>query len=378
MPDSDVALLIGTRKGAWIVRSSDGRQRWSTSGPFHLGATVHHLVLDPRDGATLLMALRTGHLGPTVFRSRDWGETWEEAKRPPAFGPPAGDVKPRAVNHVFWLTPGHASEPEVWYAGTSPGGLFRSADAGLTWDEVTGFNHHPDRATWTGPDDGGTPDGPKLHSILVDSQDAKHLYIGLSSGGVFESLDRGESWTPLNHGIAADFLPEGEHDYGHDPHCLVQHPAKPERIYQQNHCGIYRIDRPETTWIRIGETMPKDVGDVGFGIEVDPRDPDTAFVFPMDGTDVWPRISPGGRPAVYRTRDAGASWERCDAGFPSEQAWFSVKRQGMAVDGGDPLGVYLGTTHGSVWASLDGGDSWAEVVRHLPHVYSLEAVPCGS
>jgi hypothetical protein len=210
-----------------------------------------------------------------------------------------------------------------------------------------------------------------LHSINVDPRDAAHLYIGLSSGGVFESTDRGGSWRPLNRGVVALFMPDPDPEYGHDPHCVRVHPLRPDRLYQQNHCGIYRLDRPDERWVRIGDNMPAEVGDIGFPIELHPRDPDTAWVFPMDGTDVWPRTSPDGRPAVYVTRDAGASWTRCDVGLPA-QGWFTVKRQAMTTDAGEPVGVYFGTTSGELWGSADEGATWSVIARHLPEVYSLE------
>jgi hypothetical protein len=210
-----------------------------------------------------------------------------------------------------------------------------------------------------------------LHPVNVDPRDPAHLYLGLSGGGVFESTDGGSDWAPLNRGSLATFLPDPEPEYGHDPHCVRLHPLRPDRLYQQNHCGIYRMERPQGRWERIGENMPADVGDIGFPIELHPRDPDTAWVFPMDGTDVWPRTSPGGRPAAYVTRDAGESWTRCDTGLPA-RGWLTVKRQAMTVDAGDPVGVYFGTTSGEVWASRDEAASWAPVTRHLPEIYSVE------
>ena len=370
---SDVLLLVGTRKGLFFLRADAARKEWAQSGPHFLGSVVHDVCLDPRDGKTLLVAARTGHLGPTVFRSTDLGASWEEAKAPPKFKAAPEGAEGRAVKHVFWLTPGHASEPGVWYAGSSPQGLFRSEDGGSTWAGVAGFNEHPELMTWTGGDGGGTPDGPKLHSILVDPRDAQHLYLGMSSGGIFESQDAGATWTPLNRGVAADFLPEGEHTYGHDPHCLALHPQNPDRLYHQNHCGIYRLDRGgDDTWARIGDNMPSEVGDVGFPLVLHPRDPDTAWVFPMNGTEVWPRTPPSGAPAVYRTQDAGASWERQAEGLPAE-GWFTVKRQCMDADAGEPLGLYLGTSSGSIFASADEGASWDEIARHLPHVYCVSA-----
>jgi photosystem II stability/assembly factor-like uncharacterized protein len=330
-------------------------------------------VLDPRDRRTLLLAARTGHLGPTVFRSLDFGKSWQEAKRPRAFAKAEAEEDKREVDHVFWLTPGHASEPGVWYAGTSPQGIFRSEDGGATWDGVAGFNHNPLRRKWTGGPEDGTPDGPKMHSLLVDPRDAGHLYIGMSSGGVFESRDRGESWRPLNQGCRADFLPDPNPEFGHDPHCVRMPPLMPDRLYQQNHCGIYRIERPAERWERIGDNMPKQVGDIGFPIVLHPRDPDTAWVFPMDGSTVWPRTAPDGKPAVYATRDAGRSWTRSATGLPRRQAWLTVRRQAMSADAHDPVGIYFGTTAGELWGSLDEGARWKRLAAHLPQIHAVEA-----
>jgi photosystem II stability/assembly factor-like uncharacterized protein len=362
-------LLVGTRKGAFVYRGDGGG--WTLEGPYYLGNIVNHLVMDPRDGRTLLMAAKTGHLGPTVFRSTDGGRHWTEAKQPPAFRKAKEGEEGRAVDSVFWLTPGHAGEPGVWYAGTSPAGMFRSDDGGVTWRGVKGFNDglYPQirHAIHSGPD------GAQLHSICVDPADARHLYAGISIGGIFESRDAGASWKPLNQGVEADFLPDASAEYGHDPHLLAVHPAQPSRLYHQNHCGIYRLDRPDTKWVRIGRSMPKDVGDIGFPIVLHPRDPDCAWVFPMDGTEAWPRTSPGGKPAVYRTRDGGASWERQDAGLPREHAWWTVKRQAMCSDGRDPAGLYFGTTSGELWGSADEGGRWIRIAEHLPHIYSVTA-----
>ena len=322
-----VTLLVGTRKGLFFLKSDAKRERWRVSDPHFLGSVVHHAVLDPRDGRTLLATARTGHLGPTIFRSTDGGKSWMEAAKPPAFPRARRPKRKRVVNHTFWLQPGHSTEPDVWWAGTSPQGLFRSADGGVTWKGVSGFNEHRNYEAWVGGGKDGTPDGPKLHSIQIDPRDPAHMYIGCSSGGVFESTDGGRDWAPLNQGCAADFSPVPI-EYGHDPHQVALHPLKPERLYQQNHCGIYRMERrgkDTDKWLRIGKKMPKPIGDIGFSVTLHPRDPDTAWVFPMDGTRVWPRTSPHGKPAAYVTRDAGKSWRRQDRGFPRKNAWFSVK-----------------------------------------------------
>jgi hypothetical protein len=365
-----VTLLIATRKGLWTLRTDAKRRDWSVAGPQFLGHNVHHALADPRNPRLVLAAARTGHLGPTVFRSTDGGRRFKEAAVPPAFRQGSG----RTVDHTFWLTPGHVSQPGTWYAGTSPQGLFRSDDGGATWAGVEGFNEHPQRKAWCGGDQDGTPDGPKMHSILVDPRDAKHLYIAMSSGGVFESVDGGYGWTPLNRGVRADFQPDPDPEYGHDPHCVRFAGGNPDRLYQQNHCGIFRLDRPDSRWTDIGAAMPKTVGYVGFPMVCHPTDPDTLWICPMDGTDVWPRVSPGGKPAIYRSRNAGRRWQRLAEGFPQSQAWWTVKRQAMTADRSSPVGVYLGTTSGEVWASRDEGDSWRCVARNLPAIQAVEAM----
>ncbi len=367
-----VALLIATRKGAFMLSSDSLRRDWKLSAPIMLGNIVHHIVLDPRDRRTILMAARTGHLGPTVLRCADFGKKWKEAEKPPAFPKAEEGQKGLVLDHVFWLAPAHASEAGAWYAGSSPQGLFRSEDEGTSWEGVAGFNQNPMRETWTGGERDGTPDGPKMHSILIDPRDPNHMYIGMSSGGVFESRNKGVSWKPLNQGCAADFIPIPDPEYGHDPHCVRLHPLMPDRLYQQNHCGIYRMERAEGRWIRIGKNMPKKVGDIGFPLALHPRDPDTVWVFPMDGTAVWPRTSPEGKPAAYVTRNAGKTWKRQDNGLPSSQAWWTVKRQAMTADTRDPVGIYFATTSGEVWGTRNEGERWTCLARHLPHVYSVE------
>ena len=366
-------LFVATRKGLWRLAANDeSRTSWQLAGPSFLGHIAHHAVLDPRDGRTLLLAAKTGHLGPTVLRSTDLGATWTEATRPPAFATP--DPLERSLRAVFWLTPGHPDHAGRWYAGGSPQGLFVTDDGGDTWQPVSGWNDHKMWETWAEwPDSPGTPDGSLLHSVNVDPRDPDHLYIGLSGGGVFESIDGGNDWQPLNQGCEANFLPDPFPEYGHDPHTVRLHPLMPDRLYQQNHCGIYRMERAEGRWTRIGNNMPADVGDIGFPIELHPRDPSTAWVFPMDGTDVWPRTSPDGRPAAYVTRDAGESWRRLDRGLP-ERGWLTVKRQAMTTDSRDPVGVYFGTTGGEVWGSNDEGETWRCLATHLPEIYGVE---CG-
>jgi len=365
-------LLVATRKGAWIFKGDTARRKWETDGPHFLGHIINHLMLDPRDGKTLLAAASTGHLGPTLFRSTDFGKHWSEAKRPPAFAKGANG-NGRSVKHTFWLTPAHENEPGVWYAGTSPQGIFRSEDGGESWEPFSVVNDDPTYRGWMGTEQDGTPDGPKLHSFIVDPRDPKHLYFGMSGGGFHESTDGGKSFAPLIDGMEVVEGFDAANVAFHDPHCVRLCPSNPDRLYQQNHCGIYRLDRPSRTWTRIGNAMPKRVGDIGFPMVVHPRNADTCWVFPMDGTTVWPRTSPDGKPAAYVTRNGGKTWKRQSAGLPDAQAWWTVKRQAMTNDARDPIGLYLGTTQGELWASRDEGESWRAVARHLPEIYAVEA-----
>jgi hypothetical protein len=361
-------ILVGTRKGAWIYKSDDKRKKWTVDGPHFLGHIVHHLVLDPRDGKTLLAAAKTGHLGPTIFRSTDRGKTWKEAKQPPAFKKAENG---RSVDHTFWLTPGHASQKGAWYAGTSPQGMFRSDDHGDTWQPLDGLNEDKQYREWMSSEKDGTPDGPKLHSIIVDPRDASHMYMAMSSGGVHESIDAGKTWKPIVDGLEVVESFDPKNLAFHDPHRVEMCPTNPDRLYQQNHCGIYRLDRPSTTWVRIGKAMPKKTGDIGFNIVVHPTDDETAWVFPMDGTSVWPRTSPDGTPAVFVTNNGGKKWRRLDKGLPKEQAWWTVKRQAMAIDTNKNPAVYFGTTSGELWMGRDEGEKWSCVAQHLPEIYSV-------
>jgi hypothetical protein len=371
-----LVILVATRKGAWLFHGDARRKAWVADGPHFLGHNISHVQLDPRDGRTLLAAAKTGHLGPTIFRSTDVGRTWKEARQPPAFTPSAGGLPSRSVDHTFWLTPGHASECDSWYAGTSPQGLFRSEDGGVSWLPLPAVNDDPRLREWMGSAQDGTPDGPKLHSVIVDPRDPSHLYYAMSGGGVHESRDTGGSWHTLIEGLEVVEGLDAATVTFHDPHCVRLCPSDPDRLYQQNHCGIYRLDRSgdasSNAWRRIGRKMPKRVGDIGFPMVVHPRDADTAWVFPMDGTTVWPRTSPAGRPAAYVTRNGGRTWQRLDDGLPESQAWWTCKRQAMTVDAQAMPALYLGTTSGELWIGRDEGARWSNIARHLPEIYAVE------
>lgn len=365
-----ISVFVGTRKGLFVLSSDERREKWNFSGPQFLGHIIYHVAPDSRDKNRMVMAAKTGHLGPTVYHSADRGANWTESTKPPAFAKAGEDGK--VVDNVFWISPGHNDEPERWYAGTSPPGIFVSDDRGANWTPLEGFNDNPKYADWFAQ--GATPGGQMLHSININPSNKDHMYACVSVGGVFETTDQGKKWQPLNKGIQADFMPDPNAEFGHDPHCVVLHPAKHDRLYQQNHCGIYRIDRPSNEWIRIGKNMPKEIGDIGFPMVVHPRDSESAWVFPMDGTEVWPRTSPDGKPCVYRTKDAGESWQRLDKGLPEKNAYFTVKRQAMTNDSASKIGLYFGTSQGEVWASNDEGESWKCLVSYLPEIYCIRVM----
>jgi photosystem II stability/assembly factor-like uncharacterized protein len=376
-------LLLGTAKGAF--RLGKHGAHWKLSAPALFGSKVNDFVLDPRDGRTLLAASNGGHLGPTIYRSTDRGRTWTETTAAPRFGPASkakkfvGTSRGKAVKLAFWLEPGAASQPGVWYATTSPQGLFRSDDGGVTWRGVDGLNENPRWSEWFGDGEGGTPEGPPLHSVIVDPRDPRRLYVGASSGGVFESHDEGATWRPLNRGVAADFLPPGEHEFGHDPHRVMLAPSDPDRLWQQNHCGFYRLDRTRgEVWKRVGKALPKEIGDIGFGVAAHPTDRDRVWMIPMDGTKLWPRTTVGGRPCLFHTADGGRTWTRQDRGLPRADAYWTVLRQALTADDEpEAVGIYFGTTSGEVWASFDAGAHWECLARHLPRIYSLRLARFG-
>ncbi len=384
-----VRLLVGTRKGAFVVASDSERQEFEVQATEGLGAMVHHMVADPRAPKKVVMTALDLEHGAHIRYSDDGGRTFKRSRKSPAFADAAAGLQQRRVHHLFWLSPGHAQDPDVWYAGSSPQGLFRSRDAGQTWRPVAGLNNHPLLDQWTGGSQDSTPDGPTLHSIRIDPRDSSHLYVALSAGGVLESDNAGRTWTPVNLGTVRSFeeleervggpgFEDVEQEFGQDPHLVVMSDTNPDRLWQQARTGIYRMDREEGQWQRVGDNLPRGVEDVGFAILSHPRDPDAAWVFPLDGTRAWSRTAPSGRPGLYRTLDGGKNWSRQDRGLPRAHAYWSVKRQALAHDAHDPLGLYIGTSQGEIWSSVNEGRSWRCVARHLPQIYSLEVVGASS
>ena len=359
MPDKTL-VMVGTRKGLWIGVSDAARQQWSFTGPHFDMEEVYSCLIDTRGGATrLLVGASSSWLGPQVWRSDDLGASWQETPNGAVRFP---DGAGATVARVWQLTPG--AEDEVVYAGTEPAAVFRSTDRGETFALEQALWDHPHRPQWN-----AGFGGQAFHTVLPHPGDPHSVTAALSTGGVYRTTDGGTSWEPRNRGIRADFLPEGEQypEFGQCVHKITRHPSRPERLYLQNHGGVYRSDDEGGTWTSIGDGLP---ADFGFPIVVHPHDPDTVFVFPINGGDR--RYPPQAKARVWRSRDAGETWEELDDGLP-DAFFVAVMRDAMCVDDHATAGLYFGARNGSVWASVDEGGSWGQIVSDLPDVMVVRA-----
>jgi photosystem II stability/assembly factor-like uncharacterized protein len=296
--------------------------------------------------------------GPAVWKSTDLGATWTHSSEGIAY-----EAGKEPVKAVWSLVAGDGS----LYAGVQPAGLFRSEDGGETWQHVEGLQKHPSRDQWN---PGGA--GLILHSLVLDPRDEDRIWVGISAAGVFHTADGGETWEPRNRGTRADFLPEGERypEFGQCVHCLVIAAGMPDRLYQQNHCGMYRSENGGRRWESIEAGLPSSFG---FPAAAHPRDPATLYLVPLNG-DTAGRYVPEGKAAVWRTRDGGATWQALREGLPQENAFLGVLRQAMATDPLAPAGVYFGTSSGALFASADEGESWRCIAQHLPAILSVETL----
>ncbi len=347
--------MIGTRKGLWIGRSDEAREEWDFTGPHHDMEEVYSCLVDTRGAEPrLLVGASSSWFGPQVRTSQDLGETWQET--------PGGAIRfpegsGASLERIWQLVPG--AEPGVLYAGTEPGAIWRSTDDGATFALEEALWNHPHRAEW-----GAGFGGQAFHTILPHPTDPASITAAISTGGVYQTKDGGASWEARSQGIRADFMPEDQRfsAYGQCVHKVTRHPSRPERLYLQNHGGVYRSDDEAATWTAVDEGLP---ADFGFSIVVHPHEPDTIFVFPISGGDG--RYPPGGRARVWRSRDAGETWTESRSGLPDD-FYVAVMRDAMCVDTHSTAGLYLGARNGTVWGSTDDAETWRPIVANLPDV----------
>ncbi|MCA1839432.1 MAG: WD40/YVTN/BNR-like repeat-containing protein [Actinomycetota bacterium] len=346
-------LLVGTAKGLFILRSKD-RRNFDVEGPHHPGMEINHAILD--EHGRLFATANSPWFGSRISYSKDLGKSWVDPTTGPSFAA-EGDLK---LDRIWHIEPS-LHDQEVVYAGVAPAALFRSEDGGVTWAEVTGLTNHPSRERWQ-PGAGGLC----LHTVIEDPDNRDRAWIGISAVGVFRTDDGGGTWETMNKGVRAEFQPDKYPEFGQCVHDAVL--ASDGRLYQQNHCGVYRSDDAAESWQEITEGLPSDFG---FPMAVHPREPDVAYVLPLKGAEL--RCPPEAKLRVFKTTDGGKSWTPKSDGLPQENAFMGIYREGMCVDRSDPVGIYFGTNTGHVYSSIDEGESWFRITAELPPVYSVSA-----
>jgi photosystem II stability/assembly factor-like uncharacterized protein len=366
---SGVRLLVGTRKGAFVLTSDGTRDRWDVRGPFFGGWEVYHLKGSPADPQRLYASQSSGWFGQIIQRSNDGGETWEPVGNKFTYDGPTGQhlwydgtPHPWEFKRVWHIEPS-ASDPDTIYAGVEDAAFFTSADGGQSWRELSGLRTHPTSAQWA-PGAGGLC----LHTILADPATPGRLFIAISAAGAFRSDDDGATWRPINRGLRSEGIPNPEAEVGHCVHRIAQHRSKPDTLFMQKHWHVMRTDDAGESWRKVSGNLPTDFG---FVIDVHAHEPETIYVVPIKSdSEHYP---PDGQLRVYRSRTGGNEWETLSRGLPERDCYVNVLRDAMSVDALDPCGIYFGTTGGQVYASSNGGDAWAPIVRDLPPVLSVEA-----
>jgi len=365
---SSVRVLVGTKKGAFVLTSDGKRQNWTVNGPHFPGWEIYHLKGSPADPNRLYASQTSGWFGQVMQRSNDGGTTWEPVDNKFTYeGTPGthqwydGTPHPWEFKRVWHLEPS-LTDPDTVYAGAEDAALFRTTDGGKSWHELAGLRNHGSGAKWQ-PGAGGLG----LHTILLDPSNPQRMFIAISAAGAFRTDDGGATWTAINRGLKSQYIPDPDAEVGHCVHRIAMHPSRPSTLYMQKHWDVMRTDDAGGQWTEVSGNLPTDFG---FPIDVHAHEPETIYVVPI--TSDSHHFPPEGKLRVYRSRTGGHEWEPLGTGLPQQDCYVNVLRDAMAVDRLDSCGIYFGTTGGQVYASPDAGDTWAPIVRDLPAVLSVE------
>ena len=389
---SGVRVLVGTKKGAFILTSDDKRSKWDVSGPFFAGWEIYHMKGSPVDPDRIYASQTSGWFGQVIQRSDDGGKTWfQPGFKPgesattaegmpvtesnkfaydtsPATGKPLtthqwydGTQHPWEFKRVWHLEPS-LTDPNTVYAGVEDAALFQTTDGGISWQELTGL-----RGGGTGPQWAPGAGGMGLHTILLDPKNIGRMYVAISAAGVFKTDNAGKTWKPINRGLSSQHIPDPNAAVGHCVHRIALHPSRPDVLFMQKHWDVMRSDDAGESWHEVSGNLPSDFG---FVIDVHAHEPNTVYVIPIKSDSE--HFPPDGKLRVYRSRTGGNEWEALTKGLPQKDCYHNILRDAMAVDSLDSCGIYFGTTGGQVYASSDGGDNWNAIVQNLPSVYSVE------
>lgn len=365
---ASVRVLVGTRKGAFILTSDGARKNWKIDGPHFTGWEIYHIKGSPADPNRLYASQSSGWFGQVVNRSSDGGRTWEVVDNKFAYATVPGTHQwydgtphPWEFKRVWHFEPS-LTDPDTVYAGVEDAAMFHSTDGGRSWTELKGLREHGTGPKWA-PGAGGMC----LHTILLDPKHPKRMFIAISAAGAFRTDDGGATWKAINQGLRSQHIPDPAAEVGHCVHRIAMHPSRPETLFMQKHWDVMRSDNAGDTWTEVSGNLPTDFG---FVIDVHAHEPETVYVIPI--TSDQHHFVMDGKLRVYRSRTGGNEWEPLTRGLPQENCYVNVLRDAMAVDSLDQCGVYFGTTGGQVYCSNDAGDSWAPIVRDLPAVLSVE------
>ena len=365
---SSVRVLVGTRKGAFVLTSDGARRSWDVSGPHFAGWEIYHVKGSPADPNRLFASQSSGWFGQLIQRSEDGGKTWAPVDNKFAYEGVAGTHQwydgtphPWEFKRVWHLEPS-LTDPDTVYAGVEDAAMFRTTDGGQSWHEMPGLRRHGSGAHWA-PGAGGMC----LHTILIDPANAKRMFIAISAAGAFRTEDGGETWQPINRGLRSEHIPDPAAEVGHCVHRLAMHRARPQVLFMQKHWDVMRSDDGGDLWREVSGNLPTDFG---FVIDVHAHEPDTIYVVPIKSDSEHFPLD--GKLQVYRSRTGGDTWEPLTKGLPQKDCYVNVLRDAMAVDSLDTCGIYFGTTGGQVYGSADAGDSWSAIVSNLPPVLSVE------